>query len=1639
MRPSSSGIGALAARLIRRVNPELCILCQSKTTKGLQKGPGSGKRIREVAEKKKDEVNKRIKLLPPDTVLKYHNTSKCYKGYTKHERKSEQEESEPPEKQVEEMDTSDNVTPRAKRERNPRTARSAPSPKLPASKLACTVCGSPRLYIPGRRTFTREKFRICEPDSANAFLSSLKGDPSSACAIRCSDLKTVNDVYAADVYCHEKCYNDLTYNYVKKPKLGSCDDSSKIMVDVFNSVLPVIDSLIQSGYGIAVSEVKDMLSEKDPSLCVTNKHARKLLVDHYGDEIRFCPSHRKNESDLVFSVDVTLDDVAKCLRNRNACQTAGEILSEAFDKVDFNLADKFCDANEIRQSWLNTCMPDDFLTLLSALFKIPRSRLLDIKLIDMSDLLDMKENPTTSDVGQEDENDVSENDLLSDIEWAAKNQQLQLSCIFQTMFYIKYHGTKPTPLAAANGQFVYNKHKSKEMLSMLNKMGVSEGYAKVRSRRKNLALYQVALSSENEVPIPSTFEKGVFCTAALDNSDFGDQSSISGMESNHVTSINLYQEIKGEAGSKPNVSSMNLEQYAVPDMLPCQKVPPFPKPLVKPNLPPSFKAADKSESILDTQSALREAKFTEFMLSYLRCAKLNRRINDEDHDDDSDEGDADGNHDDEEDMPRRIPDANENLLIPTWHGAHALVSTANVPMMRVSFAPMIPFPVTNYETVRKAMQNLQSFRRQVNPNQSVLPAGSDEGVYHTFADIQIDEWETFNDLHGLIGNFHLTKVVSKCGGRFIRGSGLDQALTEEKIFGKNTLNQALEGNHYVRAVCLILLISDLISALSFDSFQHWYAIRKDLDGLSPDITDSVTYVRQLFSDKKRCPTEFHELRSICGQLYEDYQEFTKECVSKSEICEYTEQFQEIANLNKFAVSSDREGNFALHIGTVEESLPVFRENDCVNYFRYGNWYIQSTYDLEKRAPAVFNKLNEGLFVVKDKEGFFNAVAKDMKLEQTNQRSQKSEGGCVGQVRNLVFMLEWLLAFNEVVDVGSVFRDLMREKSMEHSEFNPGAIHHELMGSKALSFNKNLVKLLNLISSKGNPYSVWSDNNLIAPVKMQNLMTRTLIDGDIVQRYLHLMENGKKHTEQFIKERFQLKTKKLGHTITRRSLPRMDYKPKHSCVLVPITVTSKMLAAGQRSIDIARERGMKSEEIYRHDFLPTSSLFDGKLPKKVNSKSELVTQLEKLAELSEEDMRKPEGEVVIIVDLMSRLRSCPSKSAKTFGQLIENALAFPEFEYSRIHVVRDSYIEDSTKSAERARRAGGKEVVEYEEGQISEDVPLPSDMESFWPSESNKVQLQSFTKDHTAENILQEKDVTVSGIITDSDIYPTEHFSAGRRTSTEIDYLKAPIEEADDRIIRHAFYEVQQGSKRILVVSNDADTIARLLYFMKKYKERGLTHIWVMYGTGDNKRYEPLHTIYHRLSIRLSRVVVKAHILTGDDGLSKIGTKLAALCHDPVKYLSSFGESEEICDADLWLVEEYLAKVWDGANSSNVFRTFSQLRLHEYTSPKNAKPLDQLAPTSSSISGHIIRAHAAIRDVVTLLDDDYQRSDPLKNKWIRESGVLIPDMCLNPLPEKKLVTCKCQGKCTSKKCKCHEATEICTAFCHGKKSVCVNRF
>ena len=53
-------------------------------------------------------------------------------------------------------------------------------------------------------------------------------------------------------------------------------------------------------------------------------------------------------------------------------------------------------------------------------------------------------------------------------------------------------------------------------------------------------------------------------------------------------------------------------------------------------------------------------------------------------------------------------------------------------------------------------------------------------------------------------------------------------------------------------------------------------------------------------------------------------------------------------------------------------------------------------------------------------------------------------------------------------------------------------------------------------------------------------------------------------------------------------------------------------------------------------------------------------------------------------------------------------------------------------------------------------------------------------------------------------------------------------------------------------------------------------MWVEFGTGDHRCHLPLHILAEKMGTLLRRILVKAHVLTGDNAQSKIGTKHAAL-------------------------------------------------------------------------------------------------------------------------------------------------------------------
>ena len=260
-------------------------------------------------------------------------------------------------------------------------------------------------------------------------------------------------------------------------------------------------------------------------------------------------------------------------------------------------------------------------------------------------------------------------------------------------------------------------------------------------------------------------------------------------------------------------------------------------------------------------------------------------------------------------------------------------------------------------------------------------------------------------------------------------------------------------------------------------------------------------------------------------------------------------------------------------------------------------------------------------------------------------------------------------------------------------------------------------------------------------------------------------------------------------------------------------------------------------------------------------------------------------------------------------------------------------------------------------------------------------------------------------------------------------LKSDIEEADARIIPHVAFSIRSGTKRVVVLSNDTDVVVLLLYYFNQFLSMGVQQLWIKFGTGDNSRYIPIHTLADKLGENNCQMVLKVHGLTGCDVTSKLGTKAAGMKAD-IRQLVNFGVSELVDPSSFVLAEKYLCGVLYPNESC---QTFDTLRYRLYT--KKNKDLSSLPPTSHVLYGHLLRSHYFVWTCHTLLTENAATLNPQRFGWNLVDNVLIPDKHLCSLPEIYTATCRCNKKCTGR-CMCKKNGTTCTEYCNCSEGGCV---
>ena len=206
---------------------------------------------------------------------------------------------------------------------------------------------------------------------------------------------------------------------------------------------------------------------------------------------------------------------------------------------------------------------------------------------------------------------------------------------------------------------------------------------------------------------------------------------------------------------------------------------------------------------------------------------------------------------------------------------------------------------------------------------------------------------------------------------------------------------------------------------------------------------------------------------------------------------------------------------------------------------------------------------------------------------------------------------------------------------------------------------------------------------------------------------------------------------------------------------------------------------------------------------------------------------------------------------------------------------------------------------------------------------------------------------------------------------------------------------------------------------------GLKTLFIGVGSGNYTRFIPVD----KLAINMGEIscnnVIKAHIATGCDWLSKVGSKSKAL--DNMNLLSEFGENE-LTDESVGKAEEYLCSVLTGKDK---FKFFDDYRYYKLT--RLCTPLVSLVPSSACIrNGHIRRLFFLIKYSITLLSKSADQLQPLDYGWENKSGYLLPSKCLRELPKHLYATCRC-AECSKvpRRCGCKKHFTRCTTYCDCK--------
>ena len=155
------------------------------------------------------------------------------------------------------------------------------------------------------------------------------------------------------------------------------------------------------------------------------------------------------------------------------------------------------------------------------------------------------------------------------------------------------------------------------------------------------------------------------------------------------------------------------------------------------------------------------------------------------------------------------------------------------------------------------------------------PLWCDEAVYRIAKELQLQNPVQLSNIFLGIGGFHLEKNLLACCVVYLEGTGVENILVENEIFGPVSVKSAISGGDYIRGKHAMSIFADVLERLQFQMFLESLEQSRQIGTSSKKIQDVFQKggsIEQKEREKERERLTFAWGECKCFQPFENKEE-----------------------------------------------------------------------------------------------------------------------------------------------------------------------------------------------------------------------------------------------------------------------------------------------------------------------------------------------------------------------------------------------------------------------------------------------------------------------------------------------------------------------------------------------------------------------------------------------------------------------------------------------------------------------------------------------------------------------------------------------------------------------------------------------